>query len=388
MTLPVVFLPGIMGSRLEWADGRMWDPDSKERMLRWLVLAQKGVTLARVVHHQTPVKVMDYAAGLSSSEVERGWGGVVKSCYRSLMRSLQERGHAVYAVGYDWRQDLLTLTGHLAKRLAAMKVPERFLLVTHSMGGLLARAAFADPAAFAPSAPLLSRAAGAVHVCQPCHGAVVLYRRLFTGVTKKYDGETLFDRLFGTILGTNGPDFVTNVCGMPGALQLLPTADHQYPTGTRLAGHDGRATFCDDVFGHAASPPGVRPRGMDRNSNAAKHVERNLPASLQSVARMQKKLRGGHYHPRTWYFFADGLMTDVALPHQGPWPTPTRLAHGDGTVARFSAAPGEADAVALGAVPPRAESYRYAALGAVAHDQACNHPGVAPAVAAIAAHLA
>ena len=127
----------------------------------------------------------------------------------------------VHAVGYDWRQPIDWLGWYAGQRIRAILAAtgaDEFSAVTHSMGGLVLRAAFkAAPA-------LVGMARKVVHVCQPSVGAVVLYRRLFTGLVRPYDGGGgVFDRAFRLILGNTRTAFLGNMSGMPGPMQLLPS---------------------------------------------------------------------------------------------------------------------------------------------------------------------
>lgn len=67
--------------------------------------------------------------------------GVVLFSYLRLKLYLRAHGYRVECYDYDWRQSLATLGPALAAHLAA--IPERIVLVGHSLGGLLARAALA-----------------------------------------------------------------------------------------------------------------------------------------------------------------------------------------------------------------------------------------------------
>jgi pimeloyl-ACP methyl ester carboxylesterase len=173
---------------------------------------------------------MDFAAGLTRVELDRGWAGLVGSYYHGFLRAVAGTGRLTYAVGYDWRQDILQLADFFVQRLRELEVSKDFLVVTHSMGGLVFRAALASQKG------LQQRVRGVVHLCQPCHGAAVLYRRIFTGCQAGPDGRTVVDRLLCQILGTSGTQFLTNLCGLPGAMQLLPTEEFEYPGNTKLTG--------------------------------------------------------------------------------------------------------------------------------------------------------
>src|SRR5262249_23034443 len=157
--------------------------------------------LARLIHCDNPGTVLEDAPGLTADEQKRGWGGVAARYYRPLLRFLSAGGRDVYAVGYDWRQDLLSLVPPLLGRLQQIhqEYQQPLVLVTHSMAGLLARAAL-------PSGPdgLVRRV---IHICQPVQGAVVMYRRMFTGVLRGPDGGWR-DRPFAWVLGRTPDHFV------------------------------------------------------------------------------------------------------------------------------------------------------------------------------------
>src|SRR5262245_15804156 len=111
MASTIVFLPGVMASRLEWTDGsgRVWDPDSHLQMIKWVFLGVRGgELLARAVHSLTPARVLEEDESLSQLQQRRGWAGVMGSAYHSLLGSLEGSGQDVFAVGYDWRQDVRT----------------------------------------------------------------------------------------------------------------------------------------------------------------------------------------------------------------------------------------------------------------------------------------
>ena len=70
--------------------------------------------------------------------------GIVMFSYLRLKLYLQSRGFAVEAYDYDWRLPVARLGRQLAARLYARR-STRLALVAHSMGGLVVRAALAQP---------------------------------------------------------------------------------------------------------------------------------------------------------------------------------------------------------------------------------------------------
>lgn len=134
----------------------------------------------------------------------------------------------VHAVGYNWTQSnkesaqhLLRKIDEFTKRFRTMGYEcEKVILVTHSMGGLVARAA-----AHAELGQNLNGAAdrilGIVHGVMPTHGAAAAYRRCHAG----FEGASIGWGMDATarILGKNGPEVAAVFSNCPGALELLPS---------------------------------------------------------------------------------------------------------------------------------------------------------------------
>jgi pimeloyl-ACP methyl ester carboxylesterase len=87
----------------------------------------------------------------------------------------------------------------------------KVVIVTHSMGGLVARAA----CKFVPG--FTDRVAGIVHTVQPTVGASIAYRRFLTGANDP--GKDAFN----TVLGNEWWKFLALMSVLPGPLELLPT---------------------------------------------------------------------------------------------------------------------------------------------------------------------
>jgi pimeloyl-ACP methyl ester carboxylesterase len=130
----------------------------------------------------------------------------------------------VHAVGYNWLQSAEAGGVYLAKKInqfidhykALGYECEKALLVTHSMGGLVARAAVHPDMGKAADKVL-----GVIHGVQPATGAAAAYARCHQG----FEGS---DMASG-ILGGDGPEVAAVFSNSPGALQLLPNV--QYGTG-------------------------------------------------------------------------------------------------------------------------------------------------------------
>jgi pimeloyl-ACP methyl ester carboxylesterase len=130
--------------------------------------------------------------------------------------------YPVYGVGYNW----LECCGKAAQRLERRIVEiiaywkgmkrqcEQVILVTHSMGGLVARAC---------AKRIPDRIAGVIHGVMPALGAPAAYRRMTCGT----EVQDFAGRFAAKILGATTYDTTPVLATSPGALELLPT--HLYP---------------------------------------------------------------------------------------------------------------------------------------------------------------
>src|SRR5271166_2715254 len=107
---PIVFLPGIMGSRLYFQDsGKFWDPDSTWRMRRWMPLwpFRNDDDNRLELHAAEPASVIidPLTSDVDAEGVKLGWGGVVWSFYGPFLELLRDlaRDRRAFAIGYDWR---------------------------------------------------------------------------------------------------------------------------------------------------------------------------------------------------------------------------------------------------------------------------------------------
>jgi pimeloyl-ACP methyl ester carboxylesterase len=225
-TVPIIFVPGVMGSRLMRPTGDdYWDPDHASVMVPLLAASAtiEGIMLnaatSAVVMTDNPDSISD------SDQVARFWGGVAWGFYGNALTTLQDASNwggnicNVYACGYDWRQSNADSGAALQSRIQQVLQQEdqatKVILVTHSMGGLVARWACQNGAA--------GSVLGVVHVVQPAVGAVVAYRRYKTGAQSGMgDGNPVFVR----ILGNTAFKYQRVTHGLLGPAQLLPSNSH------------------------------------------------------------------------------------------------------------------------------------------------------------------
>jgi len=132
----------------------------------------------------------------------------------------------VYACGYNWLASNKVGAAVLADKINAVIAENnrgyskcsQVVLVTHSMGGLVARSCI-------QLAGMADKIAGIVHGVMPALGAAVAYRRCKIGMWDeagglKADGGAL-------AIGRTGKEITAVFAQAPGALQLLPNQDYR-----------------------------------------------------------------------------------------------------------------------------------------------------------------
>lgn len=319
--LPIIFIPGIMGSNLRMSADRQkrlgtenniaWRPDNlsvtvaqysdsaSERQLRLDPLATEVDTYdpkenstgdpnetadqrndsARFTSVYNPFKRLDGPLlqndfpGTPNPKTkdqkarERGWGEVYFSSYQHILSLCEVRLNAafsngsldtylskfvagvppskwqahstpalkeldektirnavkgcwfpVHAMGYNWLRDNAEASTTIAKRITALMDRyreqsfecEKVILVTHSMGGLVARAVLHPD-----MGNLKDKVLGVVHGVMPAIGAGTAYKRVRCG----FEGNGLGAK----ILGQYGPDVTAVLANAQGGLELLPS---------------------------------------------------------------------------------------------------------------------------------------------------------------------
>jgi len=309
--LPVIFVPGIMGSNLkDKKEGKpVWRLDAGIGGIPWGLLkgfGSKGPGPRQQLLHPDRCEVDDGGKlpkkGPHSEAVykERGWGEVGEGSYQKYLLWLDEQLNPkegnpalwhdyyqdqatlsaplkpgekprlfpgirmgmhgqpfgaektpfesimtddllmrakfmmpVHACGYNWLGSNRDAAKRLQRRIEAlikrynggMFRCEQVLLVTHSMGGLVARAC-------AQLEGMADKIAGIVHGVMPANGAAVAYRRCKVGMRDEDFGA-------GLVIGSTGQEVTAVFAQAPGALQLLPS--HTYAEGwLRIAPEQGQ----------------------------------------------------------------------------------------------------------------------------------------------------
>jgi pimeloyl-ACP methyl ester carboxylesterase len=291
--LPVIFVPGIMGSNLKSTEtGQpVWRLDLNAVNLPWTLMRDyvgKPAGHRQRILHPSKVTVDNQGHVPGDNEAmkkwyrDAGWGEVAESSYQNYLLWLEaklnprERNPArwtdfyqdqatvsaipkpgdqpklfpgirmglagqpfgaempfqsimtddlmalskfylpVYALGYNWLASNDDAAELLAARINGL-LPyysrrnyrcQQVVLVTHSMGGLVARACAKMPG-------MADKIAGIVHGVMPSVGAAVAYRRCKVGMKTE-------DWASALVIGSTGREVTAVFAQAPGALQLLP----------------------------------------------------------------------------------------------------------------------------------------------------------------------
>lgn len=394
--IPVIFLPGVMGTNLmasgEGKENDIWRGDSLGGVfLKW---ARRDGTERRELLNPDTTKVdnrgdinqtiyspLSDDGKLFPSRRERGWGEVLSFSYgkflsvlqgallddwqqaldnygkptqgkkgvlsRLVGQSLSEGKYAeitgesvltqeelnhfqnflfpVHVYGYNWLQDnktsaeglvaFIDRTIKLYKNHCGHGMPfppgqEKVIIVTHSMGGLVAR--YASQVCGAKDKIL-----GIVHGVIPDLGSPAAYRRMKVGA--KQEG------MAGAVLGNTAEELMPVLARAPAPLQLLPSS--KYLSGAPWltvegAGEDGsdvKLPQTRDPFGEIYLNKTLWYRLyesdiIDKDEAAS---QSNWTAYVSLVDKPVRKfislLSSGGYHPNTYAFYGHKIDSDGTL---------------------------------------------------------------------------
>ncbi|WP_313079759.1 acetyltransferase [Atlantibacter sp.] len=397
-TIPVIFLPGVMGTNLmgsgEGGDKSIWRGDNELKVYaKW---AGKGGDKRRELLNPDTTKVdnrgdinqtifspLSDDGKLFPARRERGWGEVLFFSYGKFLsvfqgaltddwqqalvnhgkptpakdgilsklvgKSLSEGKDAeitgesvltreelnhfqnflfpVHVYGYNWLQDnktsaeglvtFINRTVSLYKNQHGHGMPfpagqEKVIIVTHSMGGLVAR--YASQVCGAKDKIL-----GIVHGVIPDLGSPAAYRRMKVGARQ--------EGMAGTVLGSTAKDLMPVLARAPAPLQLLPSA--KYLSGAPWlsvegAGEDGSDVKLPknrDPFGEIYLNKTLWYRlyesdiiDKDEAVSQSNWVEYNdlIDKNVQPFIELLDNI----YHPNTYAFYGHKIESDGTLTWQ------------------------------------------------------------------------
>lgn len=229
----------------------------------------------------------------------------------------------VHAMGYNW----LESNGKSAKALKELvevtlpnyykkrgQTCNKVILITHSMGGLVARY-------YTQAIGGLAKVYGVIHGVQPAKGAVAAYTRMKRGTEVN---STFFkkpiDAITENILGKDAAE-MTAVCAQaPGPLQLLPTPEYGMGWLT-ITAPDGKVEsypksdpyeeiyLAKDKWWCACEPHLINPLNTDHNLLQMHNDWLKYKDIINIEVQSFNKKIANKYHPNTYAFF--GIENDT-----------------------------------------------------------------------------
>src|SRR5450830_70157 len=240
--------------------------------------------------------------------------GVTALLTETELKKFAQSHYPVYAVGYNWRQSNAISANRLEKRIDEIiqfwverkQKCSQVILVTHSMGGLVARAC---------AKRMPTKILGIVHSVMPALGAPVCYRRIACGT----EGGGPAADAFAEIAGETQADTTPAMAFAPGPLELLP--NNLYPKPWL------HASFGKDVGKpvHKLSLPLGNVYDMYRDTSSwyrmidpaladpaykfrgPVEVAKKIIESINQAENFHTTLLGNYYHPNTYAFYAADL---------------------------------------------------------------------------------
>ncbi|SDD22016.1 hypothetical protein SAMN05216345_1072 [Cupriavidus sp. YR651] len=251
-----------------------------------------------------------------------------------VFKSLARYRYPVYAIGYNFLQsneisgqqvlDGVDFKHHDTERITrVMGIREicrenhtdKAIVITHSMGGLVARMA----SQFCGGAKDMH---GVIHSAQPATGAPLFAKRFRTG------GE---DFINGSLMGRDDAEFVAIASNAEGPMELAPMPDYYdgKPWWIFVDKNDGREIMAlpeknalDDLYTNDAwyallpdnsllDPAGIIRERLDKEG-AESNVHEDYKNRIKEVVKRQDKLRNV-YHPNTYALYGDGALKSKSL---------------------------------------------------------------------------
>jgi pimeloyl-ACP methyl ester carboxylesterase len=387
--LPIIFIPGTMASSLRIKGGeKVWVADDMMLMLRkhGLVNVEAADRKALLVGASfksdylevitdDPEHNKKFAHAQDTDRADRGWGGVSWSSYGPFIEALQQHDytsawdepmrhcfeHPVHVFGYNWTasnddsgKKLAAYIDEVIQKYKAMgRICTHVILITHSMGGLVARSACVLHGAE-------SKVLGIVHGVQPARGAPAAYWRMKGGFDRPSDApqgegglwsflsnpiKTIKRKPLGTVtswvLGTDGEEVTALLGNMPGGLELLPNQNYTDNTGSKawlkFPAADGLSVvelpksdpyaeiyLEQNAFYRLVNPAWLEPGDkvastMTDEKDGWSNFKKYLSVAKNFHLKLQDKI-----HPVTYQFYSEGLNTAdrvVYSRHAHDWKT-------------------------------------------------------------------
>ncbi|AOA59609.1 esterase/lipase family protein [Acinetobacter larvae] len=171
-------------------------------------------------HTKQQEMIHEWKSLLDQKEISR-WHAIesFQATSAAEIEHLKKFNFPVYGMGYNWLQSNEDSALIILKKMQAIKAEygarfHKFILVTHSMGGLVARRL---------SQLCGGDIAGIAHTVMPADGAPATYRRIVSG---SYEGGGVVNWITSFVLGKDAEHVTAVLANAPGGLELLPNAEY------------------------------------------------------------------------------------------------------------------------------------------------------------------
>lgn len=234
------------------------------------------------------------------------------------LANFAEYHYPVYACGYNWLESNELSSRRLEEKIEnaisfwrkARTTCDQVILVTHSMGGLVARAC---------AKRIPGKIKGIVHGVLPALGAPACYRRIACGTetSSPSNGKIGNEKMavFAEIAGETADDTAPVMAYAAGPLELLP--NHQFPKPWLFASVSDGAKGWDDLVSLPEGNPydiyrdtsswyrlfdlgAIDPVGRYEGNAAARLIE-----TINTAEKFHRECIGDYYHPNTYAYYCD-----------------------------------------------------------------------------------
>ena len=263
------------------------------------------------------------------------WGGKDNTPTQEIteqeLKKIGQFQYPVNAFGYNWLQSNERSAENLKARIESIIAEwkgkkhqcDQVLIVTHSMGGLVARAC---------AKQIPQKIAGVIHGVMPTFGAPVCYRRVACGTEKSSPGKGKLDLIamekFAEIAGASTEETTPVLALASGPLELLPT--HLYPSPWLFAEvkFDGGKLIKNTPLNIPSGNPyllyrdfklwyrAINPDLADPSGKNLEGTKNKIIAAVIQAEKFHRQSLGSYFHPNTFAFYC----ADICL-----WPQMVRL---------------------------------------------------------------
>lgn len=238
--------------------------------------------------------------------------GATAKLTEAQLKQFAQYHYPVYALGYNWLQSNALSADRLEQRINEIikywidrkQQCNQVILVTHSMGGLVARAC---------AKRIPDKILGIVHGVMPALGAPVCYRRIACGTEP---GDFVANK-FAEIAGRREDDTTPVMATAAGPLELLP--NNQYPKpwlhatfetgdGKRLAQLSLPSGNVYDMYRDTSSWYRMIDPALADPANKFEgpvKVAKKIVEAITQAEHFHTTVLGDYYHPNSYAFYGD-----------------------------------------------------------------------------------